>query len=64
MRLTNDENMHLTVLAKNANLSFSRFLVESGLTGQAPTNETEYSASGRFCSSPGLAITSIKLPDN
>ena len=39
MRLTNSEHMRLTVLAKKAGLSFSRFLVESGLTGQAPTNE-------------------------
>ena len=39
VRLTNDEHMRLTVLAKKAGLSFSRFLVESGLTGQAPTNE-------------------------
>ena len=31
--------MRLTALAKKAGLSFSRFLVESGLTGQAPTNE-------------------------
>ena len=27
------------MLAKKADLSFSRFLVESGLTGQAPTND-------------------------
>jgi hypothetical protein len=39
VRLTNNEHMRLTVLAKKADLSFSRFLVESGLTGQAPTNE-------------------------
>jgi len=39
VRLTNDEHMRLTALAKRADLSFSRFLVESGLTGQAPTNE-------------------------
>jgi ribosome-binding protein aMBF1 (putative translation factor) len=39
VRLTNDEHMRLTALAKKADLSFSRFLVESGLTGQAPTNE-------------------------
>jgi heterodisulfide reductase subunit C len=39
VRLTNDEHMRLTALAKKAELSFSRFLVESGLTGQAPTNE-------------------------
>ena len=39
VRLTNDEHMRLTVLAKKAGLSFSRFLVESALTGQAPTNE-------------------------
>jgi DNA-binding NarL/FixJ family response regulator len=39
VRLTNDEHMRLTALAKKADLSFSRFLVESGLTGQAPTSE-------------------------
>ena len=39
VRLTNDEHMRLTALAKKAGLSFSRFLVESALTGQAPTNE-------------------------
>src|SRR5882724_4501030 len=39
VRLTNDEHMRLTELGKRADLSFSRFLVESGLTGQAPTNE-------------------------
>jgi len=39
VRLTNDEHMRLTALAKKADLSFSRFLVEAGLTGQAPTNE-------------------------
>ena len=39
VRLTNDGHMRLTALAKKAGLSFSRFLVESGLTGQAPTNE-------------------------
>jgi hypothetical protein len=39
VRLTNDEHLRLTVLAKKADLSFARFLVESGLTGQAPTNE-------------------------
>ena len=38
VRLTNDEHMRLTALAMKARLSFSRFLVESGLTGQAPTN--------------------------
>jgi len=38
VRLTNDEHMRLTALAKKAGLSFSRFL-ESGVTGQAPTNE-------------------------
>jgi hypothetical protein len=29
VRLTNDEHMRLTALAKKADLSFSRFLVES-----------------------------------
>ena len=31
--------MRLTALANKAGMSFSRILVESGLTGQAPTNE-------------------------
>jgi AraC-like DNA-binding protein len=39
VRMTNDEHMRLTELAKTAGLSFSRFLVESGLTGKAPTSE-------------------------
>ena len=39
VRLTNDEHKRLTALAKKSGLSFSRFVVESGLTGQAPTNE-------------------------
>lgn len=39
VRLTNDEHVCLTELAKKAELSFSRFLVESGLSGKAPTNE-------------------------
>src|SRR4030095_9679675 len=39
VRLTNDEHMRLKTLAEKAGLSFSRFLVESGLTGQSPTNE-------------------------
>ncbi len=39
VRLTHDEQMRLTALAKKADLSFSRFLVESGLTGKAPTSE-------------------------
>ena len=39
VRLTNDEHMWLTELAKNAGLSFSRFMVESGLTGKALTSE-------------------------
>ena len=39
VRLANDEHMRLTTLAKKAGLSFSRFLVESGLTGQGPTNQ-------------------------
>ncbi len=39
VRMTNDEHMCLTELAKKADLSFSRFLVESGLTGKAPTSE-------------------------
>ena len=37
VRLTNDEHYRLTDLAKKAGLSLSRFLVESGLTGRAPT---------------------------
>ena len=39
VRLTNDEHVCLTELAKKAELSFSRFLIESGLSGKAPTNE-------------------------
>jgi Mobilization protein NikA len=39
VRLTNDEHKRLTELAKKADLSFSRFLVGSGLTGKAPTSE-------------------------
>src|SRR5215470_4581079 len=38
VRLTNDEHRRLTELAKTAGLSLSRFLVESGLTGRAPTS--------------------------
>ena len=37
VRLTNDEHSRLTELSKKAGLSLSRFLVESGLTGKAPT---------------------------
>src|SRR5262245_58309054 len=37
VRLTNDEHYRLTALAKKAGLSLSRFLVESGLTGNAPS---------------------------
>src|SRR5215470_18309384 len=37
VRLTNDEHSRLTDLARIAGLSLSRFLVESGLTGRAPT---------------------------
>ena len=37
--MTNDEHVRLTALAKKADLSFSRFLVESALTGKAPTSE-------------------------
>jgi DNA-binding NarL/FixJ family response regulator len=39
VRMTNDEHMRLTALAQTADLSFSRFLVESGLMGKAPTSE-------------------------
>ena len=39
VRLTNDEHRRLTELAKKADLSLSRFLVESGLTGNVPTHE-------------------------
>ena len=39
VRMTNDEHMRLSELAKTAGLSFSRFLVESGLTAEAPTSE-------------------------
>jgi hypothetical protein len=37
VRLTDDEHYRLTELAKKAGLSLSRFLVEPGLTGKAPT---------------------------
>jgi hypothetical protein len=37
--MTNDEHLYLTERAKTAGLSFSRFLVESGLTGESPTIE-------------------------
>ena len=37
--MTNDEHVRLTALAKKADLSFSRFLDESALTGKAPTSE-------------------------
>src|SRR5215510_6686922 len=39
VRLTNDERGRLTELAKKSGMSLSRFLVESGLTGKAPTHE-------------------------
>jgi DNA-binding NarL/FixJ family response regulator len=39
IRLTNDEHLRLTQLAMKADLSFSRFLVESGMAGKAPTYE-------------------------
>jgi hypothetical protein len=39
VRMTNEEHVRLTELAKKADLSFSRFLVESGLMGKAPTRE-------------------------
>jgi len=39
VRLTNEEHLCLIELAMKAELSFSRFLVESGLSGKAPTNE-------------------------
>lgn len=39
VRLTNEEHSRLTELAKKSGLSFSRFLVESGLTGKASTHE-------------------------
>jgi hypothetical protein len=37
VRLTNDEHSRLTELSGKAGLSLSRFLVESGLTGKAPS---------------------------
>ena len=37
VRLTNDEHYRLIELASKAGLSLSRFLVESGLSGKAPT---------------------------
>jgi hypothetical protein len=39
VRMTNEEHMRLTELAKIHGLSFSRFLVEAGLTAEAPTSE-------------------------
>lgn len=39
VRLTNDEHRRLTDLAKKSGMSVSRFLVEAGLTGKAPTHE-------------------------
>jgi hypothetical protein len=38
VRLTHDEHSRLRELAKKSCLSLSRFLVESGLTGKAPTH--------------------------
>ncbi|MGH9761498.1 MAG: plasmid mobilization protein [Blastocatellia bacterium] len=37
VRATSDEHARLTELAKQSELSLSRFLVEPGLTGKAPT---------------------------
>src|SRR4030095_182117 len=39
VRLTDEEHGRLTELARISGLSLSRFLVESGLTGKAPTHE-------------------------
>ena len=39
MRMTNAEHVCLTERAKKARLSFSRLLVESALTAEAPTAE-------------------------
>jgi hypothetical protein len=39
VRMTNDEHICLTERAKKAGLSLSRFLVELGMTGEAPTIE-------------------------
>ena len=39
MRLTGDEHGRLVELAKEARLSLSRFLAESGLAGKAPSYE-------------------------
>jgi hypothetical protein len=39
VRMTNDEHICLTERAKKAGLSFSRFLVEAGLTSESPTSE-------------------------
>jgi hypothetical protein len=39
VRMTNEEHFRLTERARKAEMSLSRFLVESGLTGKAPTNE-------------------------
>jgi two-component sensor histidine kinase len=37
--MTNEEHLCLTERAKKAGLSLSRFLVESGMSGEAPTIE-------------------------
>lgn len=39
VRLTADEHALLVARAKKARLSLSRFLVQAGLTGKAPTHE-------------------------
>ncbi len=39
VRMTNEEHFRLTELARKAEMSLSRFLVESGLTRKAPTIE-------------------------
>ena len=39
VRMTNEEHLCLTEMAKKGGLSFSRFVVESALSGKVATNE-------------------------
>ena len=64
VRLTIEKHMRLTALARKADLSFSRFLVESGLTGQSPTSEDIIQRERAIMQIARVGITSIKLPDN
>jgi len=64
VRLTNDEHVCLTALAKKAELSFSRFLIESGLSGKAPTNDDRILRERIILQLARVGNNSIKLPDN